>query len=74
MITEASIMMIHYNQKVEDREFKNQFTEFLQKNMPTDSEPVNLKEEDEKENEDSLVKRHPFWLANDSLLLLNIKI
>ena len=27
----------------EDREFKNQFTEFLKKNMPADAEPVKKK-------------------------------
>ena len=42
MITEANYDDMAL-QPGEDREFKNQFTEFLQKNMPTDSEPVKPK-------------------------------
>ena len=32
----------------EDKEFKNQFTEFLRKNMPADAEPIKPKKKKKK--------------------------
>ena len=57
---------------VEDREFKNQFTEFLQKNTVID-EPAKKKKKEKKKktkstleyfiNEDSVTKWHTLWLS-----------
>ena len=63
----------------EDKEFKNQFTEFLKKNMPVEeqqkiADEIAKKKKKRKKKktsnlnyflsyENSLVKRHPFWLS-----------
>ena len=59
----------------EDREFKNQFTEFLKKNMPVD-DPVKKKttKKEKRSNENALLNDTHFGCRNDSSHLLNIRI
>ena len=75
-IKQKLIMEANYDdlslQPGEDREFKNQFTEFLQKNTVID-EPAKKKKKEKKKktkstleyfiNEDSVTKWHTLWLS-----------